>query len=393
MMRRSLVALGVAAAVLLNAGARRDDLAAFYAKLPAATPPVLTKDQASWLATMPLSCLDHPQAAPNGHGYLWEGTFRPPDDYQHTLAFYGCFDWHSSVNSTWTLVQLLKMFPDLEFAGLIRQRLGHHLDAPNLAGELAYLKTAGSFERPYGYAWILKLSAELSNWKDPDAAKWAANLAPLSTWATAEMAAFLKDLPQPNRGGVHPNSAFGMYLMLDDVDLTKDAVLRGAIEDAAKRFYTNDKNCSTKIEPAGSDFLSPCLTEAALMSRLMPHDAYVTWLNTFLPAMDSADFKPLTEPVDTSGVSRPDQLAGKSHLIGLAFQRGAMMERIADTLPSGDERAPILRRLAAIHGVKGMQAMYDAAYYGSHWLGTYAVYYMLAVSNDPAVAASQKRDR
>lgn len=389
MIRRALATLIVGAAILVTGGAR-DDLAAFLAKLPAATPPVLTRDQASWLATMPLSCLDHPQAAPNGHGYVWEATFRPPDDYQHTLAFYGCFDWHSSVNSTWTLVQLLKMFPDLDIAALIRQRLGRHLDAPNLAGELAYLKTAGSFERPYGYAWILKLSAELADWKDPDAAKWAANMAPLSTWATSEMTTFLTDLPQPNRGGVHPNSAFGMYLMLDDVDLTKDpakdAALKGAIENAAKRFYTNDKNCGTKGEPAGSDFLSPCLTEAALMSRLMPHDAYVTWLNTFLPAMDSADFKPLTEPVDTTGVSRPEQLAGKSHLIGLAFQRGAMMERIADALPTGDARAPILRRLAAIHGVKGMQGMYDAAYYGSHWLGTYAVLYMLAVTNDPAVA-------
>jgi hypothetical protein len=390
MIRRTLATIAACVLLLGSTGARRDDLASFLAKLPAATPPVLTKADASWLATMPLSCLDHPQAPPSGRGYVWEATFRPPDDYQHTLAFYGCFDWHSSVNSTWTLVQLLKTFPDLDIAGLIRQQIGRHLQASNLSGELAYLKTAGAFERPYGYAWILKLSAELANWKDPDAAKWAANMAPLSTWATSEMATFLKDLPQPNRGGVHPNSAFGMYLMLDD--LTKDAALHSAIEDAAKRFYTNDKNCGTKGEPAGSDFLSPCLTEAALMARLLPRDAFLTWFNTFLPAMDSTDFKPLTEPVDTSGVSRPDQLAGKSHLIGLAFQRGAMMERIADTLPSADERAPILRRLAAIHGVKGMQAMYDAGYYGSHWLGTYAVLYMLSVSNDPAVAAA-KRDR
>lgn len=378
MRRRAVCVTLMSIALLCSTAATRDDLATFLAQLPAATAPVLNQGQAAWLATMPLSCLDHPQAQPSGRGYLWEATFRPPDDYQKTLAFYGCFDWHSSVNSIWTLVKLLKSYPDLPVGQLIRQELGKHLGASNMAGELAYLKTAGAFERPYGYAWILKLSAELSDWKDPDAEKWAANMAPLSTWASSEMAVFLKDLAQPNRGGVHPNSAFGMYLMLDDVAMTNDETLRAAITDAATRFYASDKACNTKIEPAGSDFLSPCLTEAALMSRLMPRDAFLQWLNTFLPPMDGVEFKPLTEPVDTTGVSRPDQLAGKSHLIGLAFQRGAMMTRIADVLPSGDVRAAVLRRLAAIHGVKGMQAMYDAGYYGSHWLGTYAVYYMLS---------------
>ena len=384
MMARVTRVLALSAVLLLSAGARHDDLQSFLAKLPAATPPVLNERDAVWLATMPLSCLDHPVAEPSGRGYLWEATYRPPDDYQHTLAFYGCYDWHSSVNSIWTLVRLVKAYPSLPVGNLIRQKLGRHLDASNFAGELAYLKGAGQFERPYGYAWILKLSAELSGWKDPDAEKWAANMAPLATWASTEMTAFLTSLTQPNRSGVHPNTAFGMYLMLDYVDRTKDEPLRAAIADAAKRFYAGDKTCNTKGEPAGSEFLSPCLTEAALMGRLLPRETYLPWLDAFLPAMDSADFKPLTEPVDTAGVSRPDQLAGKSHLIGLAFQRGAMMTRIADRLPDGDVRADVLRRLAAIHGVKGMLAMYDAGYYGSHWLGTYAVYYMLSAEETRA---------
>jgi hypothetical protein len=383
MIRRLALAAPLAALFLVSASARESDLGAFLAKLPAASAPVLNQEQALWLATMPLSCLDHPQAQSSAPPYLWVATYRPPDDYQKTLAFYGCFDWHSSVNSTWTLLRLLKSYPTLNVGNLIRQKLGRHLDASNLAGELAYLKTAGQFERPYGYAWILKVSAELSDWKDPDGEKWAANMAPLATWASSEMATFLHDLTQPNRGGVHPNSAFGMYMMLDYVDATKADALRAAVTDAATRFYTNDKHCSTKSEPAGSDFLSPCLTEAALMGRIMPREAFLPWLDTFLPAMDSPDFKPLTEPVDTAGVSRPDQLAGKSHLIGLAFQRGAMMTRIADLLPESDLRASVLRRLAAIHGVKGMQAMYDAGYYGSHWLGTYAVYYMMSPQAQP----------
>ena len=114
------------------------------------------------------------------------------------------------------------------------------------------------------------------------------------------------------------------------------------------------------------------------MGRVMDRASFLTWVDGFLPALPSADFKPLTEPVETAGVSRPEQLAGKSHLIGLAFQRGLMMTRIAALLPPGDARSDVLRRLAAIHGIKGMQGMHDAGYLGSHWLGTYAVYYMLA---------------
>jgi hypothetical protein len=377
MTRQRILALSIVLIITAcDAGAQ--DIAAFLAKLPAAAPPVLNESQASFLATMPLACINRPHAAPSTRGYVWEATYRPPDDYQKNLAFYGCFDWHSSVNSTWMLVRLLKSYPQLPSASIIRQNLSKHLDRSNLAGELTYLKGAEQFERPYGYAWILKLAAELTDWKDDDGQKWAANMSPLAEWASTEMAAFFKELPQANRGGVHPNSAFAMYLMLDYVDLMKDEPLRAAIRETAKRFYENDKNCSTKNEPSGSDFLSPCLTEAALMGRIMMRETFLSWLNTFLPSMNSPDFKPLTEPVETAGVSRPEQLAGKSHLIGLAFQRGLMMNRIAELLPTGDARAAVLRRLSAIHGVKGVQAMHDAGYYGSHWLGTYAVYYMLS---------------
>src|SRR5262249_4314446 len=118
--------------------------------------------------------------------------------------------------------------------------------------------------------------------------------------------------------------------------------------------------------------------------RIEDRTTFLTWLDTFLPAFNSTDFKPLTEPVDTAGITKPERLAGKSHLIGLAFQRGAVMNRLADLLPTGDRRAGVLRRLAALHGVKGMQGMHDAGYFGSHWLGTYAVYYMLSPQTSPA---------
>ena len=257
----------------------------------------------------------------------------------------------------------------MPLAPLARQKLGRHLDKSNMAGELAFLKSAGQFERPYGYAWILKLAAELADWNDPDAKKWSANIAPLADWTAKEMTQFLTALERPNRGGAHPNTAFAMYMMLDYVESTKDEALRAAIHDSAKRFYATDKNCDTKSEPAGTDFLSPCLTEAALMSRVMDRPAFLAWFDGFLPAMHSAEFKPFTEPVDTTGITRPDRLAGKSHLIGLAFQRAVVMNRLAHVLPEGDLRVGVLSRLAAVHGVKGMQGMHDAGYFGSHWLG------------------------
>lgn len=352
------------------------DLSALLTTLPPADAPVLDPAQALWLATMPLACIDRPHAPPSTRGYLWEATYRPPDDYQRNLSFYGCYDWHSSVNSMWTLVRLIKSYPNLSIAPLIKQKLSKHFEKSNLNGELAYLKTAGQFERPYGYAWILKLTAEIKDWKDPEAQKWAENITPLADWTSKEMAAYFKALPEPNRGGAHQSTSYGMYLMLDAIDLVKDEPLRASIVENAMRFYQNDKSCDTKIEPAGTDYLSPCLTEAALMSRIMERPQFLTWLDGFLPAMYAPEFKTLTEPVDTGG-NRPDRLAGKSHLIGLAFQRGQVMYRLADALPAGDQRATVLRRLAAIHGVKGMIGMHDAGYYGTHWIHTYVVMYMM----------------
>ena len=136
------------------------------------------------LVAMPLSCIDRPHARPSNRGYLWEASYRPPDDFERTRAFYGCFDWHSAVNSTWALVKALKMFPALSVAPLVRAKLDRHLGKSNIEGEIAFFQDAGTFELPYGYAWVLKLQGELLTWKDPDAPKWAANLAPLADACT-----------------------------------------------------------------------------------------------------------------------------------------------------------------------------------------------------------------
>jgi hypothetical protein len=149
--------------------------------------------------------------------------------------------------------------------------------------------------------------------------------------------------------------------------------LRDAAIKAANWFFLTDEACPAAYEPGGTEFLSPCLAEARLMSRVVEPARFSAWLDEFLPPIYSTVLKPLTVPVDVTGLMKDEQLAGKSHLIGLAFQRAEAMMAIANALPVADPRVPVLRRLAAINGNSGFKALADAGYYGSHWLGTYAV--------------------
>jgi hypothetical protein len=162
-------------------------------------------------------------------------------------------------------------------------------------------------------------------------------------------------------------------MALDYTTIVDDPPLRDAALKAANRFFLTDKACPTAYEPGGTEFLSPCLAEARLMSRVVEPARFSAWLDEFLPPIYSPVFKPLTVPVDVTGLMKDEQLAGKSHLIGLAFQRAEAMMAISNALPAADPRVPVLRRLAAINGNSGFKALADAGYYGSHWLGTYAV--------------------
>jgi hypothetical protein len=354
-------------------------LDAFYKALPDLPHITLDESLALTLTSMPLACIDHPQVRPSGAGYLWEATYRPPDDYQRTRVFYGCYDWHSAANSMWSLVKSLKLFPNKPTAALIRSRLDKHFGASNVAGEVEFFKQSGTFEVPYGLSWTLKLQGELLSWDDPDAKRWAANLQPLVTLFSQRLTTYFTQLQQPVRTGVHPNSALGMNLMWDYLDIAKDQALKTAISDAAKRFYTNDKDCKVADEPGPTDFISPCMSEAAIMGKLMDRAAFVTWFDTFMPRFDSPQFAPLTKSIDPSEITNPARLAAKSHMIGLAFMRAEEMNRVAAALPSTDPRATALRRLSAVNAKQGMSAMYVAGYLGSHFLGAFSLLYLISV--------------
>ena len=352
------------------------DLASFYASLPVVAPHQLDKTLALQLSTMPLSCMDHPQPRPNTVPYIWESIYTPVPDYETTRAFYGCYDWHSAVNSAWTLVRILKTFPDLPTAPAIRQKLNDHFGASNIAGDLQFFKTAGTFELPYGYAWLLRLQYELRSWSDSDAMRWAANIQPMATYMSERMTKYLKDLQQPVRTGVHPNTAMAMDNALGYAR-SFDPALEAEIRASAERLFKRDIHCNTAVEPGPSDFASPCLMEAAIMAQLMDREAFLPWLDTFLPQLYSSEFRPLTRGLGPEFVKNPAAIASKSHIVGLAFVRATSMGELANALPPNDARVPVLRRLAAIQAATGFPLMGAVGYDGSHYYASWATTYLI----------------
>ena len=352
------------------------DLATFYASLPAVEPHPLDRTTALQLSAMPLACMDHPQPRPNTVSYLWDATYTPVPDYETTRAFYGCYDWHSAVNSAWTLVRILTMFPDLPTAPAIRQKLNDHFGATNVAGDLEFMRGAGTFELPYGYAWLLRLQYELKTWKDSDAVRWAANMQPMATYMADRMTTYLKTLPTAVRTGVHPNTAMAMDNALGYARAF-DPPLETAIREAADRLFKRDIHCNTAVEPGPSDFASPCLMEASIMGQLMPAEAFVPWLDAFLPPLYSDDFHPLTVGLGPEFVKNPAAIASKSHIVGLAFVRATSMGELANALPANDPRVPVLRRLAAMQAATGFPLMGAVGYDGSHYYASWATTYLI----------------
>ena len=355
------------------------DLASFYAALPAVDPRPFDQTAALQLSAMPLSCMDHPQPRPNAVPYLWEATFTPVPDYETTRAFYGCYDWHSAVNSAWTLVRILKTFPGLPTAPAIRQKLNDHFGATNIAGDLEFMRGAGTFELPYGYAWLLRLQYELKSWSDSDAVRWAANMQPMATYMSERLAAYLKALPQAVRTGVHPNTAMAMDNALGYARAF-DPALEAAIRESADRLFKRDIHCNTAVEPGPSDFASPCLMEASIMGQLMTKDAFVPWLDAFLPPLYSTEFHPLTQGLGPEFVKNPAAIASKSHIVGLAFVRATSMGELANALPPADPRVPVLRRLAAMQAATGFPLMGAVGYDGSHYYASWATTYLITES-------------
>ena len=299
-----------------------------------------------------------------------DGDAHPPREL--TPAFYGCFDWHSDVHGHWLLVRLLRLMPDAPFAARARSELARSFTAENIAGELRYLQHPGraSFERPYGLAWLLKLSAELREWNDPQARQWSVTLQPLEAEAASRLKSWLPKLHYPIRIGEHDQTAFSFGLVWDWATVAGDSQMLALLRDAAQRFYVNDRNCPLSYEPSGEDFLSPCLAEADFMRRVQEPKAFAAWLAAFLPGIPQVEGAIWLQPGVVTDRSDP-KLA---HIDGLNLSRAWMLQGIAHGLPNGDRRIPGLRAIAAQHGEAALPAVTGEHYEGGHWLGTFAVY-------------------
>jgi len=290
-------------------------------------------------------------------------------------AFHGCFDWHSAVHGHWTMVRILRAFPDLPRAAEVREKLGRHLDERAIAGEVTYFQAEHHrlFERPYGWGWLLRLAAELRHWKDdPDARRWAAALRPLERLLVQRTTDYLSRLSLPVRAGTHNSTAFALAHIHDYATLADDGALRAAVDRASRRFYLGDRGCPTDFEPSGEDFISPCLAEADLMRRVLSPEELSAWLKTFLPPLTSPRFRPLLAPPEVR--DRHDPKIG--HLIGLSLQRAWALRGIASALPGKDPRGEVLQRIADRHREEGLRLMFDSGYGGSHWLASFAVFLM-----------------
>jgi len=287
-------------------------------------------------------------------------------------AFYGCFDWHSSVHGHWMLVRLLRLYPDLPESKQVRAVLAEHLTAKSLQTEADYFSrpNSQSYERPYGWAWLLKLAEELRGWKDPDAVAWSKNLQPLADAIVARYLAFFPKQTYPIRSGVHPNTAFGLSLALDYARAVDHAPLRKLVEERGRAYFAKDANIPAAWEPDGADFFSPSLMEADLMRRILAPAEFREWFQRSLPDLAKGEPKSLLMPALVTDRSDPQIV----HLDGLNLSRAWCMRSIAAALPRDTAARKILAESARRHAEAALRHVASGDYAGEHWLASFAVY-------------------
>ncbi|MCP4803460.1 MAG: DUF2891 domain-containing protein [Bacteroidetes bacterium] len=334
--------------------------------------PILNLNEANRLAKLPLYCMD--KEYPNKLNQTIGSQLDLKSPKELHPAFYGCFDWHSAVHGHWSLVSLLKNFPKLDNAVEIKRRLLKSISQENIQVEVAYFngKYNASYERTYGWAWILKLAEELHSWNDPTAKILEKNLKPLTNLMVSKYMEFLPRLNYPLRVGEHPNTGFGLSFAHDYALAVQHQELQDIIEQRAIDFYFNDQQCPLSWEPSGFDFLSPCLEEAALMKRVLSSEKFIIWIDKFLPQLKDETFD-----LETGLVL--DRTDGKLvHLDGVNFSRAWSLNKIAEGIPEFNH----LKNVANKHINYSLPSIIEDSYEGGHWLGSFAIYALNSINND-----------
>jgi len=330
----------------------------------------LTRRQASAFARLALKGIQ--KEYPNKPGHVLNGAADAVGPRTLHPAFYGCFDWHSAVHGHWMLARLMRQFPDLPEKKQIRDVLAEHLTAKNLKAEADYFSrpNAQSFERTYGWAWLLKLAEELRAWDDADARQWSKNMQPLADVIVARYLAFLPRQTYPIRSGVHPNTAFGLAFALDYARAVKHKPLQDLLEKRSRDYFGKDASAPAAWEPDGADFFSPSLMEADLMRRVLPPAEFHAWLKRYLPGLATGEPRSLFVPAKVSDRTDPQIV----HLDGLNLSRAWCLRGIARALPARDSMRTVLQTAAARHAAASLPHIASGDYVGEHWLASFAVY-------------------
>jgi len=330
----------------------------------------LTQSEASHFASLALKCVHKEYPNKPDHTINGDDDVRAPRAMH--AAFYGCYDWHSSVHGHWMLVHLLRLFPSMPEGRDIRSALDANFSAKNIKNEVGYLNqpNRASFERTYGWAWLLKLAEELHDWNDQDGQRWSRNLQPLAEAFAEKYLAFLPKQTYPIRTGVHPNTAFGLAFAIDYARVVGNQKLASLIVERSRTYYGHDVNYPGSWEPGGEDFFSPALMEADLMRRVMNQREFTRWFQRFLPGIARGAPKELLQPAIVTDRSDPKLV----HLDGLNLSRAWCMRSIANALPRTDPTRRILARSAAAHARAALEHVASGKYEGEHWLASFAVY-------------------
>ena len=328
--------------------------------------PTLDRATASRLAGVALASLARDYPHKLDHTMASDADAKTPRELHP--SFHGSYDWHSCVHMHWTLARLRRRFPDLPERTAIDAYFDRAFAADAIAAEVAYVERAesASFERTYGWAWLLELAAEVDMLGVP---RWRENTAPLARAFAARFVDFLPRTRYPIRHGTHANSAFALALAIDYADIANDAALADACRAKAIAWFGDDSDAPARFEPSGTDFLSPSLVEAELMRRVLDAAAFAEWLAAFLPRFVDAQPRELFTTANVD--DRTD--AQLVHLDGLNLSRAWCLRGIASALPSGDPRIAVARAGAARHLAAGWEGLASDAFVGAHWLATFAL--------------------
>mgnify|MGYP001287168709 FL=1 len=329
----------------------------------------LDEKLASDLIQLSINCVDKKFPYKVGYRYIDSTWIRP--HYKLTPSFYGCWDWHSAVHGHWSMVKILKEFPNIKEAGNIREKIRKNLSKNNLEKEFQFFQNdfAKGFERTYGWAWLMLLYSELETWDDIEAKNWSKNLKPLVDLLSERTIIFLNKLSKPLRPGTHANTAFSFSLMYEYAQKTNNEKLSNKIKEYSIKHFSYDKNCPVNYEPSGTDFLSPCLAEASLMSKILSEREFNKWLSKFFPSFKEKSFGNIITPPEVLDPKDP----GIGHLIGLMFHRAWTLNDVANKIQNDDKKL-FLYKISKNHTKKGFELMFDSGYGGEHWLATFAIY-------------------